>query len=230
MALGKLAKVTVVTVNYKTRHLVQKCYESLQRVYPTIKTILIDNGSHDTSTEYLRALLKNQEAHLQVKFLSTNVGHGPALHLGFKMATTEYVFALDSDCLVRCGGSIEGMVSRLDQKPLTYAVGWLRWVNVDGVAVAKGGSHRGLYPYVHPAMSLYRRATYFKLPPFVSSGAPAILNMLAAYKRGIQVERFPVEDYITHLIAGTRRMFGGRWAPKAHEKPRTWDAKQTYPI
>ncbi len=230
MAQGRLAKVTVVIVNFKTHKLTQRCYESLQRVYPTIKTILIDNGSHDASTAHMKALLKNQEAHLRIKFLTSNVGHGPALHWGFQMADTEFVFALDSDCLVRCAGAIEGMVSRLQQKPLTYAIGWLRWVNFDGVAAAKGASHKGLSPYVHPAMSLYRRAMYYTLPPFVNSGAPAIFNMRYAHQRGLQVEDFPVKDYITHLIAGTRRMFGGRWNPKKNEKPRAWDAKQTYPI
>ncbi len=230
MALGKLAQVTVVIVNFNTRHLVQKCYESLQRVYPTIKTIIIDNGSSDGSVAYLKALLKNREVHLEVKFLLRNAGHGPALHLGFQMAYTKYVFTLDSDCVVRCAGSIEGMVTRLDQAPLTYAIGWLRWVNLDGVAARKGASHKGLSPYVHPAMALYRRVTYFTLPPFCSSGAPGIFNMYHAHKRGIKVERFPVKDFITHLVAGTRRMYGGRWDPKPHDKPRTWNAKKNYPI
>ena len=220
----------MVIVNFKTHKLVQKCYESLQRVYPAIKIILIDNGSHDGSTAYLKALDKQQSVHCITKYLPANLGHGPALHIGFQMATTPYVFALDSDCVVRVAGAIEGMISRLDQKPLTYAIGWLRWVNLDGVAVAKGASHRGFCPYVHPAMSLYRRDTYLQLPPFVSSGAPALFNMLGAYSRKIPVEAFPVKDYITHLIAGTRRMFGGRWNPRKNEKPRAWDAKQTYPI
>jgi len=48
--------VTAIIPNYRTRDLIQIAVESLLKFYPTLPMIVIDNGSQDASTEYIRLL------------------------------------------------------------------------------------------------------------------------------------------------------------------------------
>ena len=55
-------------------------------------------------------------------------------------------------------------------------------------------------------------------------------NMLDARKKGLKVQSFPIRDYVKHLKAGTRRMYGGRWDPKSSTPKGKWKEKANYPI
>jgi len=219
------ALVSFVIVNFKTLRLTKLCFETLRKVYPEEEVILIDNGSQDESTEYIRSV----DA-ARCFLLEHNIGHGPALHLGTQAIRTPYMFALDSDCVVLDGDFLEPMMALLQADPMAYATGWVRYVDLNGIA-AEGVFDKSLYcPYAHPAMSLYKLSLYRTLPPFMHEGAPAVRNMQAAKKKGYKIIEFDTTPYIRHLCAGTRRLFGGRWNPKEGEKAGEWSISNMYPI
>jgi len=227
-----MVDVTVVSVNFQTLALIQDCIRSLRRFYPGVSLLIVDNGSHDSSTRYICNLARRSKV-TRALLNEDNVGHGPALHQAILAAQTRYVFTLDSDCQVIAGGFLEQMLEFF-QDDQVYAVGAIRyWVSTrpasgavlrahqPSVQRAEAFSHEGsrYVPGAHPARMLLDREKYLELPPFRHHGTPAFWNMREASRRGLRLARFPIARYVRHLRAGTRRKFEGRWWP-GHGPPK----------
>lgn len=215
--------ITAVIINYRTEHLIKQAVRTLRKAYPELALIVTDNGSGDRSTSYIKTLdcttILNQH----------NIGHGRAIHQAIERVTTRYVFLMDSDCEVKRGDFLQAMLKAI---PGYYAVGWKRWVDrITGVSRewhANEPPSSKFVPYIHPAASLYNVDVYRQLPPAFHHGAPMLQNMVGAATKGHKVKSFPIFDYINHLVAGTRRMYGGHWEGKG--KPKTWKKEASYPI
>lgn len=212
-------KITVISVNFKTPDLIRTCVSSLRQFYPSVPYILLDNGGCVTSLVTIRDLGKKFSV-LTVEN-EKNIGHGPGLHQGIKLASTPYVFLLDSDTRVKKGGFLEKMLALFEDDPKLLAAGWLRYVNASGVAGPKQELKRGM-PYVHPYACFLDREKYFKCLPFIHSGAPATKLMNSARKKGYSLVSFPVEEYVWHKVAGTRGCFGGECRVPTHWKKKKW--------
>ena len=192
--------VTVVIANYKTPQLVRGCFTSLRKVYPTVPVVLVDNGSKDASTEYIKARA-SKDVNVLAILNPSNLGHGPALHLGVLASHTPYVFTLDSDCAVLRRKFLEGMLEVALSSPETYAIGWLRFA---GKAIEQ----------VHPWGMLIDASMYLTLAPFIHGPRPAAPNMFSARAQGLKLVDFPISTFIKHKAQGTRRLFPGRpWDP-----------------
>ena len=219
-----ISDITAVIVNFKTLHLVKQAYGSLREHYD-LPVILVDNHSQDESAQWVR----EQGGIVN----STNVGHGPAMDAAIERVTTPYVLTLDSDCIVNSGGFLEEML-KFFSDPQAYAIGWLRYVDrVTGVPLEWHLNHppgERFVRYLHPAVAIYDVAKYRGLARFYNHGAPALQNMLDAEAHGYAVADFPVFRYVTHLVAGTRRMYDGRWDPRDNENPKPWKKNESYPI
>lgn len=221
-----VADVTAVIVNFKTLWLARQAHSSLLRYYD-LPVVLVDNCSGDkTTTQWVQA----QGGMCNVE----NIGHVPALHKAIiERVKTPFVLTLDSDCTVFKGGWLEEMLDFfLGSK--AYAIGWLRWVDRwSGVPLEwhldKPPAER-FVQYIHPAVGLYDVEKYKTMRPFAQLGAPCLWNMIDAEAAGYVVKDYPVFDYVKHLVAGTRRMYGGRWNPETLEKPSEWRAKDNHPI
>jgi len=224
--------VTVIITNYKTYNLTRMAVESLCKFYARLPLIVIDNGSKDASTRYIMGLACNLNT--RVILNDNNIGHGPALHQGMLEAKTRYVLMLDSDCIVNKVGFIEIMYSWFVANPILYAAGWKRCVDAySGVSTDDnvcGTGKEGFCWYIHPAVAMYDREKYITLEPFCNDGAPVLNNMRSAIAVGYGLEAFPVEQYVTHLVAGTRRMWGGRWDIGNTNPQKDWDPNGNYPI
>lgn len=221
--------VTAIIVNYKTESLVRGAIESLLGFYPELRMIVIDNGSHDGSTEYLRAIYTPS---LRTIVNDKNIGHGPAMHQGLLAAMTRYAFLMDTDCIVRMGGFLEIMYSWFLTNPQLYAVGWKRCVDkYSGVPTSDDNCGKeGFCWYIHPHAAMIDVEKYFTLEPFDNDGAPCIKNMRSARVAGYLLEAFPIEDYVTHLVAGTRRMWSGAWDVGNSQPTQEWRENEHYPI
>lgn len=215
MARGvtELAAVTVVVVNYRTLELTRRCVETLHDHYSDLPLVLIDNGSDDESTEYVRELGQTQQ-NVRAQLNEGNRYHGPALDQGVRLAEARYVLTLDSDCEVVRGGFLEEMLREF-QRPETYAVGELRYKNRFGYTYGYGydegaaqPERRGRIPYIHPYAMLLDRDKYLRLRPFIHHGAPCIRNMQDARRKGYTVVDFPVGDYVFHRMQGTSVAYG----------------------
>lgn len=226
-----VSQITVVIVNHETKKLVQTAIKSFLKCYSGMPMIVFDNGSrHDDSAGYLARLARK---HSSMRFIGweENIGHGPALHHCTMEAKTRFVFALDSDTRTDRGGFLETMLGEFDKDKLLFAIGWLRRVNEGGVAYKNPVGEEG-HEYIHPSVMLFDREKYLGLKPFVHAGAPAIATMITAKEQGYHLKEFRISDYITHFGWGTRRIYGGKWDPRATAgmTPAPWDPKSTYPI
>lgn len=213
--MSDLRDVTVLIVNFRTLELTKRCVETLVAHYPDVRLLLIDNGSADESTEYVRdaaARLDNVDA----VFNEQNRYHGPAVDQGIRHCQTPYVFTLDSDCEIRQGGFLEAM-SAFFQDPRLYAVGELRYKSKYGYTFGYGeaarSGRRKRIPYIHPWGMLLDRRKYLTLGPFIHHGSPCLGNMRDAQERGYLVQDFPMWDFIEHFGRGTSSRHGyGPWA------------------
>ena len=221
----EVENVTAIIVNYKTLWLAKRAYQSLLNYYK-LRIILVDNGSGDAGTtkwiQYNGGICNEH-----------NLGHGPAMHAAVARVKTPYFLTLDSDCTVKAGGWLVEMVKELEQGKL-YAIGWLRYVDrLSGVPLEwhlTTQPPEKFVPYIHPAVGLYRTDKYRELRGFVNHGAPALLNMVDAQAKGWPVKGFPVFNHVDHMVAGTRRMYGGRWDPKDGDRPNKWKEGGSWPI
>ncbi len=202
--MAGLADVTAVTVNYRTADLTRRCVSSFLAQYPEVKLILVDNGSGDESTEYIRETAA-QQPNVSAIFNLANLFHGPALDQGVRASQTRFVLTLDSDCEITRGGFLELMLGPF-KDPSLYAAGRLMLVDRFGFALpaASQGGNR----YIHPSSMLLDQEKYATLLPFEHHGAPCLANMRAAARAGFTFSDFPVADYINHDWRGTAGKYG----------------------
>lgn len=194
--------VCSIVVNHRTLDLTRTFIESYRRFYPDLPMLVVDNGSHDDSTDYIQSLDRGQ---FQVVMHDINYGHGFALDAAIICCNADLVMCFDTDCEVLKGGFIEPMVKAFDD-PNLYAIGMFHKVNRGGIdTFIQADSEGKEYPYVHPSTGMYRRSMYLDLPPFRHHGSPCIDNMVEAARRGYGVIEFPnIRDYVSHPWAGTR--------------------------
>lgn len=193
--IDAISQVTAIMVNCDTLRLTRPALTSFLRHYPTLHTIVVDNGSADGSVEYISHLGPPVTSML----LSTNIGHGPALHAAIQHITTPYFFTLDSDTITRRGGFIEPMVSIFNDDTNLFALGAFSLSDF-------GATRSGTLPTVHPSAMMVRRSLYLLGRPFVHAGQPVHLAMADARERSNRISGFPICDYIDHLGGGTRHV------------------------
>lgn len=199
-----LSNLTVLVINYRTLDLTERCVSSLLAHYPLIRMLLIDNGSADESTVYIRAL---GEAHPNIQMILNpkNIHHGPALHYAIQAASTRFVFSLDSDCQVLQAGFLEEMLTVFED-PRVYAIGRLVQMNRFGYEIS--AAQKGSLTYIHPAAMMLDREKYLRLKPFFHHGSPGLQNMCSALRAGWRLVHFPLERIIYHQGRGTCSRYG----------------------
>jgi glycosyltransferase involved in cell wall biosynthesis len=199
-----LDDITILIVNYRTAELTARCLESILRYYPDVEIHLIDNGSHDDSSDYIRRMAARQ-ASIDCSINPTNRYHGPALDQGLRVCRTALALTLDSDTRMVNGGLLEGMVACLND-PDVYAVG--RKVLMDPFGYESPAGMPLAFESIHPACMLLRREVYLQLKPFIHHGSPGIRNMRQAGRAGYTLVDFALEDYLEHRGRGTCARYG----------------------
>jgi GT2 family glycosyltransferase len=105
-------KVSVVTPNYNGMDFLENYFKSLNQDSEHIgEVIIVDNGSDDSSLEYIQdnsfnfpiVVIKNSE----------NKGFAPAVNQGISKAKYDYVFSLNNDTEIK-KGSIEAMLDLIE--------------------------------------------------------------------------------------------------------------------
>lgn len=214
-----LEQITVIIPNYKTPDLIKRLVEGLVGYYPQVRVLLIDNGSADASTEYIRKMA-DSKYNIRVILNKINTGHGPAMHQGIGYCETPLVCLVDSDCTIQRKGALEYLaVPFLD--PEVYATG-------ERLLVDPGGNTKKVgVPYMHPSRLMIDRLKYWKLPPFNHHGAPVAANIFGASKADYGLVNLPeVDKYIHHpghglIRGGTRVKYGiPGWRLPKHYYPK----------
>ena len=134
------SRFSVVIVNWNSRAFLADTLRAVRRFSPPGTEILVvDNGSRDGSRRFLR-----RQRDVRRILLPWNLGHAPALDLGFLLARGEYVASLDVDALPLSSGWLDQLATPLERGEAT----------VSGVAAFRG--------YIHPCCLLMQRTHFLQ--------------------------------------------------------------------
>ena len=87
-------KVSVVIPAYNAEETIKQCIESvLKQTYKNIEIIVSDDGSSDNTARIA------EEIGSKIVKSKNNLGAGNARNLGLKIASGEYIYFIDSDCV-----------------------------------------------------------------------------------------------------------------------------------
>lgn len=120
------ALVTILIPHYKTLVLTKLCLHLLKKNtdLTLAKIIVIDNGSKDESTEYLRTLSWITLIEREPSALETPVvSHARALDLGLRYVKTPYVLSIHTDTLVKHPQWLEFLLKQMEKSPVVAGVG-----------------------------------------------------------------------------------------------------------
>ncbi len=113
--------VDVIIVSFNTKDLLQACLHSVEAVrgeVDRLRTVVVDNASHDGSPEMVRA----EFPHTLLVALEENVGFGEGNNRGLAVCDAEYVLFLNSDAELT-SGALPAMLDCLRSNPRRVAVG-----------------------------------------------------------------------------------------------------------
>ncbi|MDR0931823.1 MAG: glycosyltransferase [Victivallales bacterium] len=119
-------EVTVIVPNYKTVELTKLCLRSLRKHsnLERIKVVIVDNGSQDASTEYLRGVEWITLIERQVEPGETGFEmHAKALDLAFAEVDTPYVMIMHTDTIVVNDLWLDFLINRLIASPKIAGIG-----------------------------------------------------------------------------------------------------------
>jgi GT2 family glycosyltransferase len=106
--------VSVVIPNLNRRDLLESNLHSLwKQTYPDFEVVVVDNGSTDTSVEFLRSV---SEKRLKVVALPTNLGFAGGCNAGIARAEGSYIATLNNDAEADAHW-LEELVFAMDSSP-----------------------------------------------------------------------------------------------------------------
>jgi len=146
--------LSVIIVSYNTKDLTLQCITKIQCALSkgtlNAEIIIVDNNSHDGSSE---ALKQYAQSHLNVKVIYNiaNEGFGKPNNQGLAQAEGRYVLYLNSDVLVLEEAFLDVLIKQMDDNPLQGAL-TVR-VNLESGSIDPA-SHRG-FPTVWRSFCYY---------------------------------------------------------------------------
>jgi hypothetical protein len=191
--------VTVIFCQRKTKSFTQITLESLLRFYPDIPIVVSEDDSLDDSAQYLQ-YKELVTPNLKV-WMRKEGYHGHGLQLDeiiTQFVRTKYCLLIDSDIVVERGGFVELMIAEFEKDENLYALGTLHYGSYENNG-NDPRSEEDAVPYAHPQCSMIRADKYLQMQyPFITDGAPLILNMKEAKDKKMRVDIFPTDKYISH--------------------------------
>lgn len=95
--------ISVIIVNYNTKDLLKNCLESLEKHHNglSLEIFIVDNGSNDSSVDYLKTLKSQNNIDYIVIFNGKNLGFAKACNQAMDYAKGKYILLLNSDTLLK---------------------------------------------------------------------------------------------------------------------------------
>lgn len=125
-------RVSVIVLNWNGKHFLEKCLGSLlNQDCSDFEVLLVDNGSTDSSVEFVRNTF-GEDSRLRIVALSENYGFSEGNNIGFKHAKGKYVISLNNDTEVQ-PNFVEELVKVAESDEKIGSVG-CKIVNYDGSA------------------------------------------------------------------------------------------------
>jgi len=91
-------QVSIIILSYNTKNLLKKCLQAIPK-NKNCQIIVVDNGSTDGSTEYLKSL-KPKTSNFETIFNNSNLGFAKGNNSARKIAKGEYILFLNSDAIL----------------------------------------------------------------------------------------------------------------------------------
>lgn len=93
--------LSIVIPSFNTKKLLQECLDSIEknRGKLSIEVIVVDNGSTDSTVDYLKKASKDKR--IQIILLDQNWGFARAVNRGIKKTRGEFILLLNSDTQVQ---------------------------------------------------------------------------------------------------------------------------------
>jgi len=179
--------LSIAIVSYNTRAVLLDCLRSVFETSGkvTVEVILVDNNSHDGTTEAVR----EQYPTMQLIVNQQNRGFAKAVNQALEMSCGRYLLLLNSDTRLH-PHALEHMVTCLDREPGIGAVGCRQWTE-DG----------RMYQSCFPFPSVRDHLTYAAL---FRTCAPRLQGALAL-KRAIDCSQSQDVDWINGACLMVRR-------------------------
>lgn len=112
-------KVSVIIVSFNTKHLIDRCINSLKKSSENLnyEIIIVDNGSKDGSVEYIK------ENYKEIILIESggNIGFAAANNLGYKSSQGEFIILLNSDAFVENEGIARALEKMEENKSIGLA-------------------------------------------------------------------------------------------------------------
>ena len=91
--------LSIIIINYKTKSVTADCLRSIRRSTDKLKkeVIVVDNGSADGSTEYLR----ERFPWVKVYDAGSNLGFAKGNNFGYRRSRGKYIWLLNSDTILK---------------------------------------------------------------------------------------------------------------------------------
>lgn len=142
--------ISIIIVNYNTKHLLLNCLNSIYEYTEdiTFEVIVVDNASMDDSVAFVRKQFPN------VKILesNSNLGFGKANNRGAEIAQGDYLFFLNSDTLL-IENSVKKLYDFFNLKEREFNIGVLGCTLFD--ASMKISNSGGFFPKVNKYIANY---------------------------------------------------------------------------
>ena len=90
-------KTSIIIINWNTRELLENCINSVIENTGYFELVIVDNGSNDTSSEFLKTL--EIKENIKVIYNQHNAGFAAANNQGARLAQGKYLCFLNSDTI-----------------------------------------------------------------------------------------------------------------------------------
>lgn len=149
--------VSVVVVNYNGKHYLKDCFDSLKSgVHKNLEIIFVDNGSRDSSLEFVRA----EYPEIKTVDNGENLGLAIASNRGAALASGKYIFFYNNDTIAD-KKMISELVRVSEEDPQVGICGCTT-LTYDGKEVINSGVACDIYGYPYgEGLPLYVDAAIF---------------------------------------------------------------------
>lgn len=143
--MSPLVSVIIPSYNHE-RYLPHAVESVLSQSYQDCELIIVDDGSHDGSVDYITAL----NDHRVRTFLQTNQGAHAAINRGIREARGEYIAILNSDDAFEQNRIARALQVFQDVKDVSLVTSWVSVIDDNGVNLGIKRAWENLAPWPMP--------------------------------------------------------------------------------
>ena len=202
-----MVEVSVIIVNYNGEKYLKNCLDSLlSQSLNNFEIIIVDNGSSDSSVQYLKSL-KNEK--IKTLFLDKNYGFGAGNNKGFEIAKGRFIVILNNDTEVK-EDFLENLIKPFEKDEKIGMVAPLILFKDNPDTIDKAGGHLVYFDGLNRGRGCQERLSEEYLKPcytLIPDGCAACFKREVIEKLGFFDEDFFLYGEDTDL--GLRYVRGG---------------------